>query len=443
MKGDAMEHSSQHQSNWKAHFFTIWAGQAVSLLGSMLVGFALVWWLTESTGSATVLATATLVCILPGILVGPFAGALVDRWNRRTVMIVADSIVALATVGLAVLFFTGAVRTWHVYAIMFIRATAGGFHWPAMQASTSLMVPEKHLSRVAGLNQTLNGAMNIISPPLGALLLDVLPVQGVLAIDVVTAALAITLLFLVYIPQPQSRPAAAGAVGHKFSLWADVREGLRYVWGWPGLLAVLVMATVINFLFNPAFSLMPLLVTKHFGGQAIHLGWLQSAWGIGVVLGGLTLGAWGGFRRRVWTSLMGVVGMGVGTLLVGVTPAMAFWLALGGMFSAGFMNPIANGPLFAMIQAKVAPEMQGRVFTVIQSAASAMSPLSMIVAGPVADLLGVRVWYVMAGAVCALMGLGAFFVPAIVHLEDNHNAHTAVKEGALAVVTAPVYVETE
>jgi MFS family permease len=292
-----MEHGSQHESKWQVRFFTLWIGQAISLLGSMLVGFALVWWLTESTGSATVLATATLVCILPGILVGPFAGALVDRWNRRAVMIVADSIVALATVALAYLFFSGAVRTWHVYAIMFIRATAGGFHWPAMQASTSLMVPEKHLARVAGLNQTLHGAMNIVSPPLGALLLDGLPIQGILAIDVVTAAVAITILFFVHIPQPQSRPAAAGAAGRKFSLWADVRAGLRYVWGWPGLLAVLVMATVINFLFNPAFSLMPLLVTKHFGGQAIHLGWLQSAWGIGVVLGGLTLGVWDGRGR--------------------------------------------------------------------------------------------------------------------------------------------------
>jgi DHA3 family macrolide efflux protein-like MFS transporter len=420
-----------------APFFTIWTGQAISLLGSMLVQFALVWWLTASTGSARVLASATLVAMLPGIFVGPFAGALVDRWNRRGLMIVADGIIALATVGLAYLFAVGAVRVWHIYALLFIRATAGGFHWPAMRASTSLMVPERHLARVEGLNQALHGLMNIVAPPLGALLLSLLPLQAVLAIDVGTAALAIAPLFFIAIPQPQRRSSQAQS---KTSLWQDVGEGLRYVWSWPGLLGVGVMATVINFLFNPAFALLPLLVTQHFGGQALELGWLESALGIGVVVGGLLLSAWGGFRRRILTSLMGLIGMGVGIMFIGLAPASAFWLALGAMFLAGFMNPIVNGPLFAVLQARVAPEMQGRVFTVIQSAATAMSPLSLAVAGPVADTLGVRVWYVAGGVVCALMGAAAFFVPAIVHLEDNHNGHIALEGRGLIPEAAPAHI---
>ena len=154
-------------------FFTIWTGQAFSLLGSNLVQFALVWWLTSSTGSATVLATATMVAILPGIVIGPFAGTLVDRWSRRWVMVVADGVIALTTLWAALLAWNGLLQPWHVYVIMFIRATAGGFHWPAMQASTSLMVPERLLSRVAGLNQTLYGLMQIAAPALGALLLSV------------------------------------------------------------------------------------------------------------------------------------------------------------------------------------------------------------------------------------------------------------------------------
>jgi DHA3 family macrolide efflux protein-like MFS transporter len=420
-----------------APFFTIWTGQAISLLGSMLVQFALVWWLTASTGSARVLASATLVAMLPGIFVGPFAGALVDRWNRRGLMIVADGIIALATVGLAYLFAVGAVRVWHIYALLFIRATAGGFHWPAMRASTSLMVPERHLARVEGLNQALHGLMNIVAPPLGALLLSLLPLQAVLAIDVGTAALAIAPLFFIAIPQPQRRSSQAQS---KTSLWQDVGEGLRYVWSWPGLLGVGVMATLINFLFNPAFALLPLLVTQHFGGQALELGWLESALGIGVVVGGLLLSAWGGFRRRILTSLMGLIGMGVGIMFIGLAPASAFWLALGAMFLAGFMNPIVNGPLFAVLQARVAPEMQGRVFTVIQSAATAMSPLSLAVAGPVADTLGVRVWYVAGGVVCALMGVAAFFIPAIVHLEDNHNGYIALEGGGLMPEAVPAHI---
>lgn len=403
--------------DWAAPFFAIWGGQAASLLGSALVQFALVWWLTKTTGSATVLATATLMAMLPAVFVGPIAGALVDRWSRRAVMIVADGFIALATLALAYLFAVNATRIWHVYLVMFVRALAGGFHWPAMEASTSLMVPEKHLSRVAGLNQTLNGILNVVAPPAGALLLGLMPLQGVLAIDVGTAALAIAPLFFIPIPRPPQR-----ATGSRPSLWQDMREGFRYVWNWPGLMGLLVMATVINFLLNPAFSLMPILVTRHFGGEAIHLGWLDSAWGFGVVLGGLTLSAWGGFRRRIATSLMGIIGIGVGALLIGLTPSTAFWMAVGAIFLAGLMNPVANGPLMAIIQARVDPEMQGRVFTLLRSAATAMSPLGMAIAGPVADWLGVRAWYIVGGLICTLMGMGAFFVPAILYIEENHRS---------------------
>jgi len=370
-----LEQAKPQPSNWTVPFFTIWTGQAFSLVGSSLVQFALVWWLTQSTGSATVLATATLVAILPSVLLGPFAGALVDRWNRRVVMMVADGFIALATLGLAYLYSIGAMQVWHVYVIMALRAIGGSFHWPAMQASTSLMVPKEHLSRVAGLNQTIQGALNIVCPPLGALLLGVLPLHSIMMIDVTTAALAILPLFFVHIPQPQRIAPVTLAEGNKPSLWDDVREGLRYIWNWPGVMAMLIMATVINFLFNPAFSLMPILVTKHFGGQAMQLAWIDSAWGIGVVVGGLTLSVWGGFRRRILTTLVGLVGMGLGTLVIGLSPATAFELALAGMLLAGFMNPITNGPTFAVIQSVVAPEMQGRVFTVIGSLTAAMSPL--------------------------------------------------------------------
>jgi DHA3 family macrolide efflux protein-like MFS transporter len=426
--------AESRRDRWAPRFFAIWTGQAFSLLGSMLVQFALVWWLTQTTGSATVLATATLVAVLPGIFIGPVSGTLVDRWNRRLVMIVADGLIALVTLGLIGLYVAGAMQVWHVYAVMFIRATLGGFHWPAMQASTSLMVPKEQLSRIAGLNQTLYGVMNIISPPLGAFLLGLLPLHGIMAIDIVTALLAITPLFFVPIPQPErtaglSAAAAGERRGTVTTVLADFKVGLRYVSGWPGLLAILIMAMLLNFIINPAFSLMPFLVTKHFGRGAIELGWLESAWGVGVVTGGLTLSAWGGFRRRVVTSLIGIIGMGAGTLAIGLSPATAFGLALAGMFFGGFMNPIANGPFMAIMQAAVAPEMQGRVFSLIQSAASAMMPLSLLVAGPVADAVGVRAWYLVGGAACVVIGLFAFTVPAIMNVEHNgHGARSAVMD---------------
>jgi len=418
-------------SKWKIPFFTIWVGQAFSLIGSGLVQFALVWWLTQTTGSATVLAMATLAAILPGVVLGPFTGALVDRWNRRLVMMLADGFIALATLWLAYLYAIGAMQVWHVYVIMALRAIGGSLHWPAMQASTSLMVPKEHLSRVAGLNQTMQGALNIIAPPLGALLLGVLPLYGILLIDVITALLAIVPLFFVRVPQPPRAVAAAETA--QPSLLSDVREGLRYIWNWPGVMAMLVMATVINFLVNPAFSLMPILVTKHFHGQAMQLAWIDSAWGVGVLAGGLTLSVWGGFRRRILTTFVGLIGMGLGTLVIGLSPASAFGLALGGMLLAGFMNPITNGPVFAVLQAVVPANMQGRVFNVIGSACAAMSPLGMAVAGPVADAFGVQVWFIVGGVVCALMGVTCFFLPAVLYLEDNTSGQTSAQKPAVGV----------
>jgi len=419
-------------SNWATRFFTIWTGQVFSLFGSMLVQFALVWWLTKTTGSATVLALATMVAMLPQVFMGPFVGALVDRWNRRRVMIITDSLIALTTVVLAALAAMGAMRVGHVFAVMFIRSVGGVFHWAAMQASTSLMVPDRHLARVAGLNQTLNGALQIVAPPVGALLWGVLPLYGILAIDVGTALLAVIPLCFISIPQPTVRRQA----GAPSSLFRDVLEGVRYIWRWTGVRALLLMATVINFTINPGFALMPILITRHFGRGALELGWMESAWGIGVVVGGLALSGWGGFRRRILTTLMGLVGMGVGVLVLGLVPPEGFVLALVAMFFAGAMNPITNGPVFAIIQARVAPELQGRVFTTIGSIASAMMPLGTAVAGPVADWLGVRVWFLVGGAVCALMGVVSFFVPAIVDMEDQMAVSSASGGLAEGVVLA-------
>jgi len=413
-----MQRAEQEQTNWKAPFFAIWTGQAFSLIGSQVAGFALVWWLTETTGSATVLATATMVTLLPGILLGPFAGALVDRWNRRQVMIVADAFIALVSAWLVYLFWSGTMQVWHIYPVMLARAFGGTFHWPAMQASTSLMVPKEHLARVAGLNQTIQGALSILAPPLGALLLELLPLQGIMGIDVVTALLAIAPLCFVEIPQPSRRVDASGEEWW-YSLWEDVREGLGYMWRAKGMRVLMLMAMAINFLIHPAMALMPLLVTEHFGGGPLELGWLNAGWGAGVVLGGLILSIWGGFRRRVATSLSGLTLMGVGFILTGSAPAWAFWLGLLGLSFAGLMNPITNGPVFAVMQATVAPEMQGRIFTLLGSLAGAMAPIGLAIAGPLSDALGVRIWFVIGGIACTVLGVVGFFTPSLLYLEDD------------------------
>ncbi|MFT3893548.1 MAG: MFS transporter [Anaerolineales bacterium] len=413
-----MENSSQPlPQNWAARFFTIWTGQAFSLFGSALVQFALIWWLTQKTGSGTMLAFATLAAMLPQVVLGPFAGALVDRWNRRLIMIFADASIALATLGLIVLFATGLVQIWHVYVLMAIRSLGGAFHFPAMGASTRLMVPEKHLTRISGLNQTLQGVMNMIAPPVGALLIEVFPTQNVLLIDVGTAVLAILPLLFFSIPQP-----ARVETPHetKQSLFADVREGLAYVRNWNGLLVVLSMAVLLNFLLTPTGSLMPLLITKYFGKGAFEFGLMDSASGFGIIIGGVLLSVWGGFRKKIVTSMLGIIGIGIGIAGVALVPANLFILAMISMGFSSAMTPITNGPLGAIMQAKVRPDMQGRVMSLVNSAATAMAPLGLLIAGPVSDLIGIRAWYLIAGLVTIFMGFLGFSLPAVMQIEDEH-----------------------
>jgi len=287
-----------------------------------------------------------------------------------------------------------------------------------MQASTSLMAPDDQLSRIAGLNQTLQGAMNIVAPPVGAILLATIPMYGIILIDVVTALIAIIPLFIFSIPQPGAAIHTQETSGAS-AVFKDMLAGFRYVASWPGMMIILIVATVLNFLLNPAFSLMPLLVTKVFNGTAYHLGLLESVFGIGVVVGGLILSTWGGFKRRVITAMMGLIGMGVGILMIGLSGVNTFWIAVAGMALGGLMNPLTNGPLFAIVQSTVELSMQGRVFTLLGSLSAAMSPLSLAVAGPLADTLGIPIWYIIAGVACILMGVVSFAIKPVMQLEAS------------------------
>jgi MFS transporter, DHA3 family, macrolide efflux protein len=428
-----MEIAMQNQSDsipgkWAGRFFTIWSGQALSLFGSTLVQFALIWWLTQKSGSATVLAVAVLVGMLPQIVLGPFAGALVDRWNRRVIMIVADATIAAVSLLLAYLFATGMVQIWHIYAIMAVRALGGAFHFPAMAASTPLMVPNEQLTRINGLNQALQGVNSLAAPPIGALLLSILPTQGILLIDVGTALLAI--LPLLFIPVPQPRRQTYGQGEARPSLFQDVRAALTYISSIPGFVAIIFMALFLNFLLVPTESLLPLLVTKHFGKGAIELGLLQSATGIGIVMGGILLSVWGGFKKKIVTSVTGIIGLGLGVILIGLAPANGFILAILGNILLGFMIPMANGPIGALLQSIVRPDMQGRVMSLIGSGATAIAPLGLVIAGPFSDWLGIRVWFWAGGILCMLIATSAFFRPVIMHIEDQ-------PEGAPIPVSEP------
>ena len=428
-----MINASWNDTNWKARFFTIWGGQAISLFGSRLVQFALIWWLTAETGSATVLAIASLIGLLPTVLLGPFAGALVDRWKRRQVILIVDTAIALATLLLAYLFAIDAVGVTTVYVLLLVRGIGESFHWPSMSAATSLMVPDDQLTRVQGLNQMLQGGLNIVAAPLGALLLGILPMQAIMLIDVVTAAFAILPLLVISIPEVAYHEETSPSESPP-TFWEDFRSGLQYVRSWPGLMMLMLLAMVVNFLLTPAGALMPILVADYFKGGPLQLGWIEAAFGIGMIAGGLALGAWGGFKKRILTSMLGLLGLGIGFSLIGFVPSNLFWLGVVSAFFAASMVPMVNGPVHAILQSAVEPEMQGRVFTLVGSLGSAMAPLGLIVAGPVADSIGVQSWYVIGGLACILMAVVGYSIPAVMNIEENHRKSG---ESVLELVETP------
>ena len=429
----------ENSSGWKARFFTIWTGQQLSLIGSRAAQFALVWWLTTTTGSATVLATASMVALMPQIVLGPFIGALIDRWNRRLVMITADTFIALLALWLAYLFWADAMQVWHIYVVMLARSLGETFHWPAMAASTTLMVPENHLARVGGLNQAIYGVLGIIGPPLGALLMALLPLHGVMMVDVGTALFAVLPLLFLFVPQPEKAHVDALK---QASVFASMKDGLRYVLHWPGLLALLSGVLVIKVALQPAFSLIPLLVYEHFGGTAADLSLIQAIAGAGMLGGGLLLGIWGGFKRKVHTVLMGLIGIGAAAVLLGLTPAHIFWMALVAAFFLGAMIAMTDGPITAIFQAAVPAQMQGRVFGLLGSLFSLSTPVGLAIAGPVSDLFGVRFWFQLGGLLCIVVGVINFFVPAVLRLEDHQREGAGGEFQKVPATTGTVGEET-
>lgn len=402
-------------NNWAVRYFTLWIGQALSLLGSQLVQFAIIWYLTQTTNSATTLAIASMMGLLPQVILSPFIGTWVDRGNRRLIIITADSTVALATVGLAILFTLQIVEPWHIYLALFIRAVASGFHEFAFGASVVLLVPKEQLARVQGFNQALYGALSIISAPLGAFLLSILPMQEILGIDISTALLAVAILLFIQIPQPE-RSAQTQSTFRQ-----DFVAGFRYIVAWRGLMILLGLVMVINFFFSATEPLTPLLITNHFKGDAQQLAWWLSSFSVGTVLGGLILGAWGGFKRKIVTSQVGLILSGLSTIIVGIVSSNQFWIALAANTMVGLLLPIINGSFGATLQASIKPEMQGRVFSFIRSAAMLVSPLALVVAGPFADAFGIQLWFLIAGISCTVMGVAGFFSTEVMGMENYSN----------------------
>jgi DHA3 family macrolide efflux protein-like MFS transporter len=384
-------------SNWKPRFFTIWTGQALSLIGSSLTQFVLLWWITKTTGSSNALAIAGVMALLPQALLGPLGGTLADRWPRRTIMIVADAITAACMIVLVLLFSSGSIQLWHVYALMFIRSSMQAFQSPAAAASTAMLVPKDWLPRVAGMNQSLQGIMTIASAPLGALALAFLPLQGALLIDVATALLGIVPLFFLAIPQPRRDPE------QPTSVWTDFREGVRFVSRNPGLVMLYGLLGLVVLVVMPTFSLTPLLVTQHFKGGVNEVALMEGFAGAGIIAGGVLITVWVGFKRRIVTVLVSFV-VSCGTVaLTALAPGDALWLAVVWWTISGLTFSTGNAPMMAILQTVVPNEMQGRALSLMSTVMGVAGPIGLAIAGPLGEAIGVRGVFIGGGALAAVI----------------------------------------
>ena len=405
---------------WVRRFAVFWVSQTVARFGGAFSNFALVWWVTKTFGSATALATGTLLSMLPGIVLGPFIGAIVDRNNRKVFIIASNLIFASSALILYALSHYNMLQLWHLYATMFVNSLAGQFHFMAISAVTPLMVPESQLQRVSGFNQLREGAVSIVAPPFGALLLEFIHLDGILFLEMCLGVIAAVMMLGVVVPALVAPPAAS-----RPSMWHDTKAGILYVASWPGLMAILVIAMLLNLFLTPAFTLLPLLVKNHFNGGAIQLAWFEMAVGIGMIVGSVVLGVWGGFKRRMTTMALGLVGMALAVTVLAWISGSGLWWAIAAMALIGLTQPLTNGPLFAILQATVPVDMQGRVMGLMGSMSGLVAPVGLALAGPASDYFGLQIWFRVAVVIMWALVPLIMFWPILRNLEDQHTGGSA------------------
>lgn len=356
------------------NFIFVWVGQLVSLVGSGLTSFALGIWVYQQTGSVTKFALISVCIMLPGIVISPFAGVLVDRMNRRKVMMLSDVGAGFASLGLAILFFTGRLTTWEIYTLISVGSIAGAFRLPAYMALLSQLVPMKQIGRASGMMQTGPAAAQVLSPIIAVSLLGKLKFQGIVAIDFATFIFAIVTLSMIYVP-------TLPAKGVKRSLLKEAADGWHYIAERPGLIGLLLFFASINITYSFAQVLFTPMILS-FTNAAV-LGAIMSLGALGFLLGSIVMSMWGGPKRRVNGLLGFAVLYGVGLILGGLKQSAV--LITVGIFLVVFQIPIINGCSQAIWQVKTALEMQGRVFSMRMMIAWSSAPLAFFLAGPLAD----------------------------------------------------------
>jgi MFS transporter, DHA3 family, macrolide efflux protein len=361
-------------------FTVVWLGQLVSLLGSGMTTFAISIWAWQETGQATALALAGFFGFGPTVLLSPFAGAIVDRYNRKLVMMLSDLAAGLSTVALFLLYVSGDLQIWHIYIANAFAGTFAAFQFPAYSAAVTTMLEKKHYARATGMLSLAESASGIFAPLLAGALIGLIGIGGIMFFDIVTFSFAIGALLLVYIPEPQATEEGLRSRGNFIK---ESFYGFKYIFEKRGLLGLQLVFFAINFIAMFSFILLPPMILARTGNNELILGAVQSIGSIGGVVGGVAMSVWGGTRRKIHGVLLGMVLVSLSQGVMGTGQSLLIWGAAN--FMVFFVIPILNGSNQAIWQSKVAPDIQGRVFATRRLIAQITAPLAMLLAGPLAD----------------------------------------------------------
>lgn len=409
--------------NWKKNVAIFMSSQAISLFGSSLVQFSITAYITIETKSGIYATLAILCAILPTFFLSPFAGVWADKFNRKTLIILADGGIAACTLLVAVAFLMGYESIWLLYVALIIRGFGSAIQTPSVGAMLPDIVPEEHLTRINGINGSLNSLFTLASPMLGALLLGIVPLGAIFFVDIITAIIAIILLLKAFVLPNKAKEQQAGD-----NYFKEMKLGIKYISRTKYLMEFFMFCIIFFIMMAPAAFLTQIQVARNYGGDVWRLSAIEVAFSIGMLIGGLTISAWGGFKNRVHTMIMSTFMMGLCTLALSIK--VPFVLYVGFMAVFGITMPFLNTPAIVMLQERVDPQYMGRVFGVMTMLNSSMMPLGMVIFGPIADYVAIEYLLMGTGAVMlivtaimtrakALLTAGTKAEPMPIMIEEN------------------------
>ncbi len=369
-------------------FMIVWAGQIISVLASNMTGFGMTLWMYKQTESATAMAGMQVAFILPFLLLSPIAGVLVDRHNRKLMMMVSDLTAVLSTAAIFILYATGNLEFWHMYVANVINGLGNTFQWPAYSAAISTMIPKEQYGRANGLMSLIDAGPGILSPMLAGIILALpitKPFDGfalIMLIDLLTFFLAIGALLIVFVPQPEKTVEGQKERGN---IWKEAAYGFTYIFKRPSLLGLQMVFFVGNLFSGMGFTILAPMILARTNQNSLIFGSVQTAGAVGGVIGGVIMSAWGGFKKRTHGVLLGWILCGLSMAMLGFGSNLPMWVAF--MLLNMLLVPLINTSNQSIWQAKVAPDVQGRVFSARRLIAWFTNPISPIIAGTLADFV--------------------------------------------------------